>query len=206
MGIFRRLLGLERNLLRLVSTDIVVDEDHNYHVTFASHHPDLRDSELVRLVLHYYAKMLFNFDPSDPNMSFSATMLNGMMATLVQHGIEKGTDVFKAAHVTDSARMVAAPPGNVPRTIKATMYFVDPIQRHITTKIPRKTYVQQMVFSVAALLQATIDKLPPEEIAVMGRSLGYMTAAYASGEDRAEPQNLLRIPSVAYMSAVVGKE
>lgn len=72
MGFLKKLLGLEPKLIKLLSAHIVTDEDHRYFISFSKHHQQLQLPEFVRLILHYYAKILFNFDPSDPEISQSA--------------------------------------------------------------------------------------------------------------------------------------
>ena len=78
-GFLRKLWGLEprlpTRLPKLVTATIETDEDHKYLVCFERNHPQLRMAEFVRLVLHYYAKMLFNFDPSNPSGWDPATIL-----------------------------------------------------------------------------------------------------------------------------------
>ncbi|MDO8631492.1 MAG: hypothetical protein Q7R41_13480, partial [Phycisphaerales bacterium] len=64
----------------------MTDEDHMYFVSFTRHHPDLQIPEFVRLMLHYYAKMLFNFDPANREMSQSALILKNMVGSVLTVG------------------------------------------------------------------------------------------------------------------------
>ena len=205
MGFLKKLLGLEPNLIKLLSARIVTDEDHRYFISFSKHHPQLQLPEFVRLILHYYAKMLFNLHPSHPEMSQSAFILKNMVHSVLAKGIRKDFNVLKAADIDDVAMMVSSPPRNVPREIVATLLFVNTMQRHITTDIPRNVYAQQMVFSVMALLQAVLREIDQECIDVLNRSLANMNAAYDSGESYSDMQNLAAIPTRAYMSAIMGE-
>lgn len=205
MGFLKKLLGLEPNLIRLLSARIVADEDHRYFISFSKHHTQLQLPEFVRLILHYYAKMLFNFDPSHPEMSQSAFILKNMVHSVLAKGIRKDSNILQAAGIDDVAMIVSSPPRNVPREIVATLFFVDTTQRHITTDVPANVYAQHTVFSVMALLQAVLGEIDQECIDVLNRSLASMNAAYGSGQSYSDIRNLAAIPTRAYMSAIIGE-
>jgi len=205
MGFLKRLLGLEPNLTKLISATIVTDEDYNYFVTFSKHHPQLQLPEFVRLVLHYYAKMLFNFDPSDPEMAQSATILKKMMDRVLTVGIKKDANILDVVDISNVARIVSSKPHNVPRQIIATLFFVNTTQRHITTDIPLNVYAQHMVFSVMVLLQSILKEIDDDCIDVLNRSLKSMQSAYNSGQSFLEMQNLTAVPTAAYLSAIMGE-
>lgn len=207
MGFLKRLLGLEHNLIKLISTTIVTDEDHNYFVAFSKHHPQLQLPEFVRLVLHYYAKILFNFDPSDQEMTQSATNLRKMMDAVLAIGIKKDTDLLDVADISDVARIVSSKPHNVPRQIVATLFSANTTQtqRHITTDIPQNVYVQHMVFSVMVLLQSVLTEIDDDCIDVLNRSLKNMHSAYDTGKSFSEMQNLAAVPTTAYLSTIMGE-
>ncbi len=205
MGFLKKLLGLEPNLIKLLSANIVTDEDHRFFISFSKHHTQLRLPEFVRLILHYYGKILFNFDPSHPEMSQSALILKNMVQSVLAKGIRKDSNILQAAGIDDVAMMVSSPPRNVPRKVVATLLFVNTTQRHITTDIPRNVYAQHMVFSVLALLQAVLREIDQECIDVLYRSLASMNAAYDSGQSYSDMRNLAAIPTSAYMSAIMGE-
>ena len=205
MGFFKKLLGLEPKLIKLLSAHIVTDEDHRYFISFSKHHQQLQLPEFVRLILHYYAKILFNFDPSDPEMSQSALILKNMVQSILDEGIRKDSNILQNADIDDAATMVSSPPGNKPREIVVTLLFVDTTRRHIMTDIPRNAYAQHMVFSVMALIQATLNELDQDSIDVLNYSLSGMNEAYDSGQSYSDMQNLAAIPTNAYMSAIMGE-
>ena len=205
MGFLKKLLGLEPNLIKLLSVCIVTDEDHWYFISFSKHHPQLQLPEFVRLILHYYAKILFNFDPSDPEMSKSAFILKNMIQSLLDKGIRKDSNILQDAEIDDVAKVVHSSPRNMPREIVATLFFVDTTRRHITTDIPRNAYAQHMVFSVMALIQAALIELDQDCIDVLNRSLSSMNEAYDSGQSYSDMQNLTTIPTEAYLSAIMGE-
>ena len=205
MGFLKKLLGLEPSLNKLLSVRIVTDEDHKYFISFTKHHPELQLPEFVRLILHYYAKVLFNFDPSDPVMSQSAFVLKNMLRSVLNEGIRKDSNILQNADIDDVAKIISSAPGNKPRAIVATLFFVDTTHRHITTDIPGNAYAQHMVFSVMALIQATLNELDQECIDVLNRSLLKMNESYDSGQSYSDMQNLASIPTSAYMSAIMGE-
>ncbi len=205
MGFLKKLFRLEPKLIKLLSARLVTDEDHRYFISFSKHHPQLKLPEFVRLILHYYAKMLFNLDPSDRKMSQSAFILKNMVNSVLAKGIRRDTNILKAAGIDDVAMMVSSPPRNVPREIVATLFFVSVARRHITTDIPKNVYAQHMVFSVMALLQAALTEVDQKCIDYLNGALADMNAAYDSGESYSDMQNLAAIPTRAYMSAIMGE-
>jgi hypothetical protein len=205
MGLLKKLLGIEPSLTKLLSARIVSDEDHRYFILFSRHHPQLQLPEFVRLVLHYYAKIMFNFDPSDPEMSQSAFILKNMVQSVIDEGIQKESNILLNADIDDVATIVFSPSENEPREIVTTLFFVDTTRRHITTDIPKNTYAQHMVFSVMALIQAALNEMDQDCVVVLNRSLSLMNEAYNSGQSYSDIANLAGIPTNAYMSAIIGE-
>ena len=203
MGFLKKILGLEPDLIKLLSARIVIDEDHRCFISFFKHHPQLQLPEFVKFICHYYAKILFNFDPSDIEMSQSAFILKDMIRMVLNEGIQKDSNILQSADIDDVATMVSSAPVNKPREIVATLFFRDTQQRHITTDIPKNVYAQHMVFSVITLIQAAVSELDQKCIDVLYRSLSDMNHAYDSGESYSDIQNLSSIPTKAYMSAIM---
>jgi hypothetical protein len=202
-GLFSRRAD-KNNLIKLLSARIATDEDHRYFISFSKHHPQLEQSEFVQLVLHYYAKMLFNFDPSDPEMSNSAFILKNFIDLVISNGIRNNSNIFQIVDIDDVVMMVSSPPRNVPRESVATLFFVSETQRQINTDIPNDFYAQHVVFSVMALLQTVLSEIDQESVDILIRSLANMNASYESGRSYSDMQNLATIPGEAYMSAVMG--
>lgn len=185
----------------IVVAKIVADEDHRYFISFAKNDPKVKNCEFVRLILHYYAKMLFNFDPSDREMLHAASILKSMVQSLINKGITKNSDILKDADIDDVAGMTSCQPQNLPREIVATLYFVDEFRRAITTHIPRNVYTQHMVFSVAALIQAALIEMDQDSVDLLNRSLSRMNKNYGSGVSYSDIQCLESVPHDAYLSA-----
>ncbi len=197
-----RLVGIPAPL-PLLSARIVADEHHRYHVFFAEHHSQLQKLEFVRLVLHYYAKMLYNLSPSDPAMFESAQVLQTTMRSVVKAGLSDGSDVLALAGIQDVAALVTYIPTEDPRELTAMLYFTTVTRRHIKTWFPRNAYAQHLVFSVFVLLQAALKHTDAECIAVMARSLRIMNERYESGVSFSKLSNLASIPNGAYLAAIL---
>lgn len=201
MGFLKRLLGLEQNNI-LLSAAIIADEDHRYYVSFEKHHPDLQIVEFVRIVLHYYAKMLFVPDKS--MAEFSILLLSSMQG-VIDSGISKDSNIFHAADIDDVAAIVKKSPTNMPRKFIASLCAASQVQRHIKTTIPRNAYMQHSVFSVFALLDAVLKKLDAEMIGLLDKSLTGMNEIYAAGHDFRKLENLTAVPNAAYANAAMSQ-
>ena len=202
MGFFKRLLRLEPGQSALLSAHIATTEDHQYFVSFSIHRPELNPSEYIRLVLHYYAKILFNFDPADEQMAWSAKILKEAMGTLLAHGIRKDAHIFRIIDVDDVACMIPSHPKDSPLELVATLSYVSDTRRHIASIIPTSSSAQHMVFSVFALIHTTLHKMNKEQIDIMQRALLLMNTLYDGGQSYADMNNLVAVPEQAYLSAV----
>lgn len=200
MGFFKWILQRVRRLRKLLTATIVVDENHCYFVSFDSHRLDLEPTELVRLLLHYYATMLFNPDPSDPEQAFGAHWLISAMRRVLDEGISPESDILLAARIDGIATIVSEPPTDIPRSIVAELYVRDMEQRLIWTEFPRNTYLQQLAFSVLVLLQEILKEIGPAEVCILERSLTLMNQAYEEA-DYSDIRSLAVVPTTAYFVA-----
>lgn len=198
MGFFKKLFSKEPKETKLLGVRIVADENYRYFVSFYEYHQQVHAPEYVRLALYYYAKVLFSFDPSGQQMPESGFILQQLIETLLFKGIHKNSNIMRDADIEDVARLVSEPPGNMPREIIATLSLNDSGQRYMATHIPKSVYGQHMVFSVAALIQATLMKLDRQWVAVLNDSLVNMNKAYDSGQSYL---NAASIPAEAYLAA-----
>lgn len=131
MGLLKTMLGLEPKLIKLITANIKTNEEHHYFVSYSKDHPQLQSPEFVRLILHYYAKILFNFDPRDPGMSQAAAILKNKDQSLLATRIRKDSNILKEADIDDVASIVSFEPKNKARAITATLLFKDMRQRVI---------------------------------------------------------------------------
>jgi hypothetical protein len=205
VGFISKLLGLEPNLIKLVSARILTDENNRYFVSISKEHTELKLPDLVRLALHFYAKILYNFDPANREEHKATLILQSMVQTLVDKGIRNDSQILKDVEIDDVVKIVSAAPINMPREIVATLYFVDVENRHITTDISNNIYVQQLVFAVPVLIQTILTELDPFCIDILNRSLYHMNRAYSEGASYSDMKYLSFIPSGAYMLAISGE-
>lgn len=199
MGFLKKIFGIEPSLPKLVSAIITFDEDFNFNVAFVKEHPQLENLELIRLVLHYYAKTMLNLG----NKSAGVVALFEGMNAVVRNGIDRATDVLYVADIDDTVNLVEFLPASGARKISATLYFVDEMRRGITTQIPFKGYEQDLVFSVFALLQTTLNHLDDYWIACLHRALKSMNSAYSRSADFSSFSAAEKIPNDAFISATL---
>src|SRR4030042_1882159 len=95
----KRILGLGPNWVRLVSARISTDEDCRFFVSLNRHHSQVQPFEYVRLLLHYYARVLFLFNPGDEQMVQTARGLIGMMRTIFGRRVDADCDVLQRAGI-----------------------------------------------------------------------------------------------------------
>lgn len=198
MGFLTKFFGGETKETKLLGVSIVTDEDHRYFVSFHRYHPQVHAPDYIRLVLYYYAEILSGFDPSGQQMSESGFILQQLIETLLFKGIRKDSNIMRDVDIEDVARVVSAPPGNVPREIAGTLSFDNSSRRHVTIHIPKSANTQHMLFSVAALIQATLMKLDQQWVNVLNDSLSNMNKAYDSGQSYSK---VTAIPAEAYVAA-----
>jgi len=185
--------------IKLITASISFNQDGAYWVAFTTHHPELRSLEFVRLILHFYAKILYIFSP--PNV-LPSLMLKTFVDKNLATGINKNSDVLRTANVSDVAKLSPYEPHNANKRIVVTFYFLDIFRRHIATEIPPGIYEQDIVYSVLVLLQAIIPRLDDFDIGILNQSLQNMKSAYDSGKSFSEMTNLTVIPTEAFHSIV----
>jgi len=168
-------------------------------------HPDCQDPEYIRLVVHYYAKVLFNLGAEDDEMGASARRCLGFMGTLLCYDICVASileqDLLTLAGIGDTASVVT--PGKSHWKAEAVLYAVSVVQRHLTTDFPLSTTEQQSVFSVFVLIDSALKSLPEfKDRLILQEALRHAQAAYEAGEPWDDIQNLSRIPTRAVADAI----
>jgi hypothetical protein len=202
VGFLKKLFGLEPKSVKLLRARIVTGEDYRYYISFSKYQPKLQPIELVRLILHYYAIILSNLNQSDPEKSKSALILKNMMQAVINKDIQKDSNILRNAGIDNAVKVASSEPENKPREIFATLFFIDKMKRHITTDIPRNTHAKHLIFSVMALIHSTLIYLDQECIDILNRSLSDMNEVYDSGQSFSDINNLVAIPTRAFISAM----
>jgi hypothetical protein len=207
MGLLSRLFGRAAapELPALLRARISADDNYRYRVTWVKIDPRCQAPEHIRLVAHYYAKVLFNHGAGNDAMGESARVCLHFMRTLLSHSIADSSDILNLADIGDTATLLPDQGEIGHWRVEATLYFVAVPQRHITTDFPRVTTAQQVVFSVFVLIQSALRQLSdPEDRRMLEAVLRNMQATYEGGANWADATNLALVPTRAMNDAILG--
>lgn len=213
MGFFDFLFRRKPSHLTLLRATIWDSGRHEYWVVLEQIHPECRSVEYIRLVAHYYAKVLFNFGSGYDEMGNSARVCIHSMRTLLRHEINQSSNIMELADLADTASVIPSDPRRKGVwSAQAVLYFISSVRRHITTDFPgwgypgQNTTAQQAVFSLFALVQECLRSLhDPQERRMLIATLRNMQSAYEGGTDWADLQNLALVPMQAYADTVIHK-
>ncbi len=201
----KRVLGLGPNWVKVVSASITVDEECKYFVSLIRHHSQVRPFEYVRLLLHYYARVLFLFDPANEEMVQSASRLKEMMGAIFARRVDAACDVLQRAGVDGEMTLVTSEPQENRREIIATLYYVSMSflkgKLYLKADIPKDAAIQHVVFSVPALLQSILPQLDGPSINILNYAVGEMNKFYKAGRSFSDLSNMSAIPTEAFDAA-----
>jgi hypothetical protein len=201
----KRILGLGPNWVKVVSARIGVNEECKYFVSLIRHHSQVRPFEYVRLLLHYYARVLFLFDPANEEMVQSAVGLKEMMSAIFARRVDADFDVLQRAGIDGEMALVSSEPQKNRREITITLYYLSinflKGKLYLKADISKDASIQQVVFSVPALLQSILPELDGRSVNVLNYAVGEMNKAYDSGKSFSELHNLSAIPTEAFDAA-----
>ena len=201
----KRMLGLGPNWVRVVSACISADEEYRYFVSLMRHHSHVQPFEYVRLLLHYYARVLFLFDPAKEQMVQSANGLKEMMGVIFGKRVDTDCDVLQRAGIDGTVTLVAAEPGKNRREIITTLYYFSinfmKGELYLKADIPKDVSVQHMIYSVPALLQSLLPELDGRSVNVLNYAMGEMNKAYDAGKSFSELPNMSSIPTESFDAA-----
>ncbi|MDI6754832.1 MAG: hypothetical protein QME78_10620 [Thermodesulfobacteriota bacterium] len=197
----KRILGLEPNWVRLVSARISADEDYMFFVSLTRHHSQVQPFEYVRLLLYYYARVLFLFDPANEQMVQSAQGLIQMMRAIFRRRVDADCDVLQRAGIDRAMTLVASEPQKNRREIFTTLYYLSKGGLYLKAGIPKDASIQHMVYSVPAMLQSILPHLDGRSLNVLNYAVPKMQNAYHAGKSFSELRNMSEIPTEAFNSA-----
>lgn len=197
----KRILRLGPNWVPLVSAQVHADEDHLYYISIQRHHPQVQPFEFVRLLLHYYARVLFLFDPSDARMIQSAHGLIDLMRIIFSRRVDAECNVLQRAGIQGKMTLVSSDPRKKGRTISATLYYLSRDKLYLKVDIPREASVDHVVYSVPALLERILPELDGRSVNVLNYAVGRMNEAYKGGKNFSELRHLSEIPVEAFQAA-----
>jgi hypothetical protein len=201
----KRILGLGPNWVKVVSARISVDEECKYFVSLIRHHSQVRPFEYVRLLLHYYARVLFLFDPANEEMAESAKRLKEMMSAIFARRVEAAGNVLQRAGIDGEMTLVTSEPQKDRREIIATLYYLSMSflkgKLYLKADIPKDASIQHMVFSVPALLQSILPELDGRSVNLLNHAVGEMNDFYKAGRSFSDLSNMSAIPTEAFDAA-----
>ena len=201
----KRILGLGPNWVRLVSAKIIFAEDYRYFVSLIRYHSQVQPFECVRLLLHYYARVLFLFDPANGEMVQSANRLKEMMRAIFGKRVDHGCNVLQRAGIDGAMILATSEPQKNRREIITTLYYlsINLMKGELILKadIPKDSSIQHMVFSVPALLQSILPELDGRSVNVLNYAMEEMNKAYDAGKSFSEIHNMSAIPTESFDAA-----
>ena len=201
----KRILGLGPNWVKVVSARISADEESRYFVSLTRYHSQVRPFEYVRLLLHYYARVLFLFDPANEEMVQSAKRLKEMMSAIFARRIDAAGNVLQRAGIDGKMTLVTSEPQKNRREIITTLYYLSinflKGKLYLKADIPKDASIQHVIFSVPALLQSILPELDGRSVNVLNYAVGEMNKAYDSGKSFSELHNMSAIPTEAFDAA-----
>ena len=197
MGFFKSLFGFPTAILKAV---VAFDESDNATVEFEKLNPELKSLEYIRIVLHYYAKVLYIFDPNQEEANSAVVLLLIATEKISQANLEENKDILKIADIDDVTALSNIPIVQKHRFV-ATLYAGLGVERHIKTDIPFRGYLQHMAFSVLVLIQGVLTNLKRKEMEILQLSLKFMNEQYRGDVDFRDIKNLESVPTNAYVLA-----
>lgn len=184
----------------LLKAIIAFDENDNATIQIEKLNPEIKNDEYIRLVLHYYAKILYNFDPNQPEANQAYDLLLTATEDISEANLSDNPNILELADIDDVVTLVENPIEQKYRFV-GTLFAGIGVERYVKTKIPLKLYLQHMAFTVPILIQGILHSLNINEIEILQLSLKSMNKQYGSGVDFRKLKNLVSVPIKAYISA-----
>lgn len=195
-------------LLRSANSEILLEatisttDALTYKLYFKSHQTNLNPAEYVRLILCFGAKMLHIIDPNDPNQTHVKNEILESLKKLSETELSQNTDIMSVCDQDNFIKSSVGAPKPKDKKIVATLYFLDSMQRGITTSLPVKWYEYQFLHSWLALIQESLPKLDDFLIDHLQKSLKQMAELYfEEGIDYSTIDALNNVPNIAFVAA-----
>ena len=203
MGLLKNIFGNSGpTLIPILKTVIIFDENNNVSVEFEKLHPKLKTPEYIKIALHYYAKILVNIDPEQTESSFAYKTLFSAIDNIIQANLKENSNILNIANIDDVVRL-SKPKDDKYRYV-ANLFAIGGAIRHITTDIPLRGYLQQIVFSVPVLIQGVLQYLNEEEIKTLQLALKFMNEQYKNSFNFSDLSRWESIPNNAFLGAITG--
>lgn len=200
MGLLKNLFGFGPKRIPILKAIITFDEDNNVSVELEKLHPEFKSPEYIRMILHYYAKMLYIIDPNQPESVFAYNQLLTSIDNISNAKLKDNPNILKIADIDDVVKL--ARPKKQHKRYVATLFEISGVVRHITTGIPIRGYLQQMTFSVPILIQSILQYLNYEDIEVLQLALKSMNEQYRNGVNFRDIKIWESVPNKAFLSCI----
>jgi hypothetical protein len=178
----------------LLGVEIFVTSDLGYAVEIDRLNEQVSNVELVRLVLHYFAEVLYRCGGSDDGRPAAAVELRLAMARACT---EASTDLLRAAGLGAPVTVRDGRPTSPAHRIQATLYFVSLSHRGMRAEFPERLPARLATGSVFLLMHEVLARLAPADRALLWKSLAHMQAMYGAGYAYTDAENLSFVPNEA---------
>ncbi len=189
----------------ILRASILFDENDHASVEFEKLHSALVTTEYVKIVFHYYAKMKLLIGSSQlPNALVIQDFLFKMVDDIAHANLKEGPDILKIANLDDVVKL--SQPTSIIHSYVATFYGISGLQRHITTEIPDKGYLEHLAYSVPVLIVGALPQLTSQLIDNLQQGLRWMNGYYADGFDFTKFNTWETVPNSAFMSGMTSEK
>ena len=182
----------------LLGVQIFVTDDLAYAVEIDRLNEEVGNVELVRLVLHYFAEVLYRCGESHGSRRPPAIELRLAMARACASAPRDSMELLSAAGLGGAVTVDGArPPAEAAHRIRATLYFVSLSHRGMRAEFPERLPARHTMCSVFVLIHEVLARLTPSDSLLLWKSLAHMQAMYAAGYAYTDAENLSLVPNEA---------
>jgi hypothetical protein len=181
----------------LLGVQIFVSDDLAYAVEIDRLNEQIGNVELVRLVLHYFAEVLYRCSASDGGRRPTAIELRLAMARACASTPRDAMDLLGAAGLGGARTVDGARLATAAHRIRATLYFVSLSHRGMRVEFPERLPARHAMGSVFVLMHEVLARLTQSDSILLWKSLTHMQAMYAAGYAYTDAGNLSLVPNEA---------
>jgi hypothetical protein len=181
----------------LLGVQIFVTDDLAYAVEINRLNEEVGDVELVRLVLHYFAEVLYRCGRGPDGRRPTAVELRLAMARVCHGEPAAPMDLLSVAGLSGVITVHSERPVTAAHRIRATLYFVSLSHRGMRAEFPEQLPSRHTLGSVFVLMQEVLPRLTPADSVLLLKSLAHMQAMYAAGYSYTDAENVVRVPNEA---------
>lgn len=195
MGLLARLFRRPaRELPPLLSARVLVADGDTYGVRIDRFNEDLCGSEYLRLVLHYYAEVLFRCATLPGPWSAVGDSLRSMMRGVAVALCDAAPEPLTGAGLDE---LTIKDPAQMPATreIRATLLLDRISRRQLTAEFMGDLAASEAAASVFVVIRECLRHLGDDERAELGRALLHMDRMYGAGYHSSDRKNASHVPN-----------